>query len=295
MMNQTYGMHPFEYAKNKISESATKLYKYIIWTTVLGVILAVIMVVTYFVLLEPLGFILADFDTNNIYTTGQALVDSGILETGIVAIIFLGIAGVGFLIFLVLSYIQYYKLGSAFSRLYVADPITETMKYISYGFYGYIIAIIASTFIPGIANAVVSILGNVSLAIAAYLIYQLFIDFKTQGRFKGKPSILLFIGLAINVVTSISSIFNTWGSFGSLVGFILMLMGFRDLSRDIRTVIPPTGQTIQPKVTPVISTEDSTISTEDIKTVPASERFCSNCGTKITSDVKFCSNCGFSV
>ncbi|MHA1217506.1 MAG: zinc ribbon domain-containing protein [Candidatus Heimdallarchaeaceae archaeon] len=292
-MNQNYGIQPFEFAKNKISESANKLYKYLILMTVIGIFLAVIMIITFFVLLVPLGFTFEDFDPSNIYTTGEAIYNSGILTTGLIAVIFLGIFGIALIVILIMSYIQYYKLGSAFSRLHVADPIITTTRYISYGFYGYIIALIASIFIPGIGSTVVSILGNVALAVAAYLIYKLFIEFKSLGRFKGKPSYYLFLGLAINVVTSISAMYSTWGSFGSFIGFILMLLGFRDLSRDIRTVTQPGGQAPQTRA-PLQSSEVSTIPISDTK-VTEGVLFCIKCGTKIEPNMKFCSNCGSSI
>jgi len=293
-MNQNYKINTFEFAKNKVSESANKLYKYLILITVLGIFLAVTLVIAFFVLLVPLGFTIEDFDPNNIYSTGEKLVNSGILTTGLIAVIIAGIIGIALIVVVIMSYVQYYKLGSAFDKLHDADPIIATTKYISYCFYGYIIALIASIFIPGIASTVVSIIGNVVLAIAAYLIYQLFIEFKSVGRFSGKPSYYLFLGLAINVVTSITLIYSTWGSFGSFIGFILMLMGFRDLSRDIRIVTQPSGQAPQTRAPSVQSSTASTIPTSDTK-VTESARFCIKCGTKIETNMKFCSNCGSSI
>ncbi|MCG3259348.1 MAG: hypothetical protein H7644_06360, partial [Candidatus Heimdallarchaeota archaeon] len=199
-MNQNYGIQPFEFAKNKASESSNKLYKYIILTTVLGIFLAMLFVIGYFVYLVDFGFTIESFDPNNIYATGEAIFNSGILTTGLILVIFAGIFGIALVVVMIMSYIQYYKLGSAFSRLHVADPIITTSKYISYGFFGYIIAIVASIFIPGIGSTIVSILGNVSLAVAAYLIYRLFLEYRTLGRFKRKSSFYLFLGLAINVV-----------------------------------------------------------------------------------------------
>ena len=292
-MSQNYGIQPFEFAKNKVSESSNKLYKYIILTTVLGIFLAMLFVIGYFVYLVDLGFTIESFDPNNIYATGQAIFNSGILTTGLILVIFAGILGVAIIVVLIMSYVQYYKLGSAFSRLHVADPIITTSKYISYGFFGYIIAIVASIFIPGIGSTIVSILGNVSLAVAAYLIYKLFQEYRILGRFKRKSSYYLFLGLAINVVTSISALFSTWGSFGSFIGFILMLMGFRDLSIDIRNVTPPGGQAPQKSAPPVQSNVESTIP-ESSAEMTGDARFCIKCGTKIEPNMKFCSNCGAS-
>jgi len=294
-MNQDYNTQPFEYAKNKISESANKLYRYIIWATVIGIALVIIIAITIFVVLIPLGFSIEDFNPNNIYETGEAIIASGILASGIVAAVFLGIALVALLVILFMCYVQYYRLGTAFSKLYQAERTLETTKFISYGFYGYIIAIIAGMFIPGVAGNVVSIAGNVSLAAAAYLIYQLFGEYRSTGRFRGKPSMYLFIGLAVNVVSSISSMFSTYGSIGGLIGFILMLLGFRDLSRDIRVVEPQSHQEMTTQAAPVVSYSESKPTAAQVKPAQDKAQFCSKCGAKAMDNGKFCQSCGASL
>ena len=296
-MSQAYTMHPFDYVKNKISESSYKLFKYIIWTTVIGLIVGIILVISFYILLVPLGFTLQDFDTNNFYTTGQTILDSGIFlsKGGIITVIFLSLAVIALIVVLIMTYIQYYKLGSAFNRLYIADSSIETPRFISYGFYGYVIAIIIGIFVPGIAGSIVSILGNVSLAIAAYLIYRLFTEYRDERRFNAKPSILLFIGLAINIVTNISSMFSTWGSFGTLIGFILMLLGFRDLSRDIKIVSFTRGQQIGSQYkqqTQQIGPTKTAYSPQDTS---KKILFCPNCGAKLADNAKFCANCGSTI
>lgn len=285
-------IHPFEDAKNKISDSSRKLYRYTLWATFLGFAFAIILIISLFVILIPLGFMLEDFDLDNLYESGEALIASNFFTTGIVAAIFLGIVLVALIIIMIMTYVQYYKLASGFNRLHKSEPRDETTKYISYGIYGYVIAIIAGIFIPGTAGNIVNVLGNVSLAIGVYLIYKLFGDYKNEGRFKGKPSILLFIGLAIQAIASISSIFNEFGSLGSLLGFILMLLGFRDLSRDIRIVDPPSAQGIPAKSTPDQQYEETAPITSEPISAPASVDFCSKCGAKITTDGKFCQSCG---
>ncbi len=294
-MNQDYNTQPFEYAKSKISESADKLYKYIILATIIGIALVVIIAITLFVVLIPLGFTIEDFNPNNIYATGEAIIASGILSSGIIAVVFLGIALVALLVILFMSYVQYYRLGTGFNKLYEAERTLETTKFISYGFYGYIIAIIAGMFIPGVTGNVISIAGNVSLAAAAFLIYQLFNEYKSKGRFRGKPSMYLFIGLAVNVVSSISSMFSTYGSIGSLVGFILMLLGFRDLSRDIRMVESQSHQEMTAQAAPVESYSESKPTVAQVEPALNKAHFCSKCGAKITTDGEFCQNCGASL
>ena len=291
-MNQTYIENPFENAKLRISKSSKKLYQYLIWATFLGLAFAAILLVTLLAFLASLGYTINDFDLDNIYTSGETLFESGLFSTGLVIIIFLGIVLVALIVIMIMSYVQYYKLGTGFKKLHESEPGEETTQYISYGLYGYVIAVVAGIFIPGTFGNVVTILGNVSLAIGVYLIYQLFKEYSEQGRFKGKPSMLLFIGIAMNVIASITSIYNDYGGFGSIIGFILMLFGFRNLSRDILTVAPPTGGEMPAKTVPATSQPDVTPTSTVPPTDTTGERFCSHCGAKITTDGKFCQNCG---
>lgn len=292
-MSQNYNLSPFESAKRKISESSNKLYKYTIASVIIAMILVVILIVT---LIVVLGSSIESFDIDNLYQFGEDLISAGLFTSGLIAAIFLIIAVIALLVILIMSYVQYYKLGSAFSNLHQADSALETSKYISYGFYGYIIAIIVGMFVPGIGGTVVSIIGNISLAGAAYLIYQLFNEYKNLGRFKGKSTMYLFLGLAINAVAAIVSLFSYYGSTGTLIGFILMLMGFRDLSRDIKLVAAPGGQVAPTGEPAAVAYSPAQPTTEPIQqTQPKATRFCSNCGAKITTDVKFCQNCGSSV
>ncbi len=291
-MNQNVMVHPFEDAKNKISDSSRKLYRYTLWATFLGFALAIILIISLFAILIPLGFVLEEFDLDNIYESGEALIASNFLTTGLVAAIFLVIVLVALIIVMIMIYVQYYRLASGFNRLHNSDPRDESTKYISYGIYGYVIAVIAGIFIPGTVGNVVTALGNVSLAIGVYLIYKLFGDYKNEGRFKGKPSVFLFIGLGIQAITSISSIFNEFVALGGLLGFILMLLGFRDLSRDIRIVDPPSDQGIPAKIIPDQQYVETAPITSEPSSAPASVDFCSKCGAKITTDGKFCQSCG---
>ncbi|MHA1552615.1 MAG: hypothetical protein ACTSQC_11800 [Candidatus Heimdallarchaeaceae archaeon] len=246
-MSQNNTMYAFEDAKNKISVSSRKIYRYLILTTIIGLILAVVLLVLVLVFLSSLGLTIADIDLDNIYETGALLISEEILATALAAVIILGISLLALVVISILTYVQYYRLGTGFSKLHSSDPRSETNRYISFGIYGYVIAVVAGIFIPGIFGTVVSLLANVSLAFGVFLIYQLFQGYTEQGRFKGKHSIILFIGIALNVVASITTLFNDFGTIGSLVGFILMLIGFKNLSRDIMLVEPPTGEAIPAK------------------------------------------------
>ena len=66
----------------------------------MGIFLAATAVITFFLVLDPLGFTLSDFDPNNIYTTMKNIFTSGILTTSIIAVVFLGIFGVALLVLL---------------------------------------------------------------------------------------------------------------------------------------------------------------------------------------------------
>ena len=246
-MSQNNTIFAFEDAKNKISVSSRKLYLYLIWTTIIGIVLAVVLLITLLVFLAALGLSITDFDLENIYESAETLIGSGLLTSGLVMVILLVIAILALIIISIMSYVQYYRLGTGFSKLHASDPRTETNRYISFGIYGYVLAVVAGIFIPGTFGTVVTLLGNVSLAFGVFLVYQLFQGYAEQGRFKGKHSIILFIGIALNVVASITIFFNDFGIVGSLVGFILMLIGFRNLSRDIMLVEPPKGEAVPKK------------------------------------------------
>ncbi len=288
-MSQVYNLPPFEDAKKRISESSHKLYQYIIWSVIIAVILVVGLAIT---LIVVLGLGIEDLDISNYYDFGEQLIANGLFTTGLIAAIFLIIALIALIVILIMSYIQYYRLGSSFSKLHDAERTLETTKYISYGFYGYIIAIIAGIFVPGVGGTVVSILGNASLAVAAYLIYKLFVEYKRLGRFSGKTSMLLFIGLAVNVAAEIAATFTTYGPFGSLIGFVLILIGFRDLSRDIKLVVAPGGQQMKTEAPPADGYRPAQPATATVQPVKDQIRFCSSCGAKITAVGKFCQNCG---
>ncbi|MHA1198562.1 MAG: zinc ribbon domain-containing protein [Candidatus Heimdallarchaeaceae archaeon] len=289
-MSQNVNLSLFESAKGRISESSNKLYKYTIASVIIAMIAVVILVVT---LVVVLGFTMASFesfDMNDFYQLGEDLIASGLFTLALIPAIFLIIVVVALVIVLILQFIQYYKLGTAFSKLHDADRTLETTKYISYGFFIYVIASIAGGFVPGIGGTIITVIANVSLAAAAYLIYQLFEEYKSLGRFLRKSNWYLVIGLAINAISAIISLFSTYGYSGSLIGFILMLMGFRDLSRDIKLVAAPGGQvaqTAEPKTAAYSPAQSTPAPTQETKT-----RFCSNCGAQSSTDMKFCQNCG---
>ncbi len=295
-MNQGINIQLFERSKHNISDSANKLKNYIIFQLVLGIILAIILGVTLFV---ALGFTTAELENlnqNNMYQFGQDLINRGLFSTAVVAAVFLILVGVAFIIVSILLFVQYIRLGSSFNKLYESERMVGASKNISYGFYGYVVAVIIGFFAPGIGGSIVSIAGNTSLAIAAYFIYQLFIEYRDLGRFRGKPSNLLFIGLALQIISSIVSFFTLYGGLVGLIGFIMMLMGFRDLSRDMKLVASPGRQVAQKQApqaavyTPTQPAKAPAQATADTKI-----KYCENCGAKLIANAKFCSSCGANV
>ena len=289
-MNQGYNFQLFERTKHDISISANKLKNYIIFLVVAAIILVIIVAVILFVVLGFSVETLSTLDPNNLYQFGQDIIDSGLFTLALIPAIFLIIVGIGVIIIAILQFVQYIKLGSGFSKLYDADRALETSKYISYGFYGYVIAVIVGFFVPGIGGTIVSIIGNLSLAVGAYFIYQLFREYRNLGRYNSKISSLLFIGLAAQVISQIISAFTYYGGLLGLVGFILMLVGFRDLSRDIKLVAPPGMQVIQPQASSSVQYAPTQTTTPVKKTTGA--QYCAHCGAKLTSNSKFCDNCG---
>ena len=296
-MSQTYQMPPFDFAKYKISESASKLHKYTLWQVLSTFAIFVLFVIAIFVILIPMGFSIADFDTNNLYE----LVES-FFQGGAIIITFLAIIGIILIIISIMVFFQYYALGRGFEALYKIDPVSVSSQYASYGIMGYIIATIIGLFVPNVAGSVISILGSVSLAIGFYFVYRTFIDYRAQGRFRGSPTIMLFIAVAINLVSTIVSMFTIFATLGTIVGSILIIIGFRELAKDIMIIQPGATQpgpyddstTVQPIAThpakpapvdPIPKATDPHRSSDEV-------RFCSSCGAKVSNVDKFCPNCG---
>ncbi len=289
-MNQGYNIQAFERSKHNISESANKLKNYIIFEIVVGIILVTILGITLFVVLGFTIENIENIDPNDIYQFVDDIMAAGLFTTGLIAAIFIILVGIVLAVVGILLFIQYFKLGSGFSKLHEADRTLETSKYISYGFYGYVITIIAGIFIPRTGGIVVSIIGSISLAIAAYFIYQLFNEYRNLGRYRGTVSSLLVIGLAAQAVSSIITAFTLYGGIVGLVGFFLMLIGFRDLSRDMKLVAPPGGQVVQQAVQ-----QEGPTKVEYIPQEPSKNENCPNCGDKLSANAKFCSSCGASI
>ena len=295
-MNQSINIQLFERSKANISDSANKLKNYIIFQLVLGIILAIILGVIIFYSFKFTTDDLENLNPNDLYQFGQDLVNRGLFSTAIVAAVFLIIVLVVFAIVSILLFVQYFRLGSSFNKLYESERTLETSKYISYGFYGYVIAVIVGFFVSGVGGSVLSIIGNVSLAIAAYFIYQLFIEYRNQGRFRGKPSNLLFIGLALQVISAIVAIFTLYGGLVGLIGFIMMLMGFRDLSRDMKLVAPPGEQVAQTQASQAAVYTPTQPAKPPAKAPADTQiKYCENCGAKLLANAKFCSSCGATV
>ncbi len=296
-MSQTYQMPPFDFAKYKISESSRKLYKYTLWQVFITLAIFILLVIAIFVVLIPIGFSITDFDTNDLYSLGESL-----LEGGAIIITFLAIIGLILIIISIMVFFQYYALGRGFDALYKVDPISVSSQYASYGIMVYLVATIIGLFVPNIAGSVISILGNVSLAIGFYFVYKTFIDYRAKGRFRGSPTMMLFIAVAINLISTVVSIFTIFATLGTIIGSILIIIGFRELARDIMVIQPGATQpgpyddstTVQPIAThpakpapvdPIPKATDPHRSSDEV-------RFCSSCGAKVSNVDKFCPNCG---
>jgi hypothetical protein len=291
-------MHPFDVSRYRIKESSNKLFQYYIWTAVIIaaiVITAAILLVTVII---PLGITLADFDPNNFYSIFETMLNAG----AIAALVIIAIEAIILLIIQIMIYVQLYRLGKAFNLLYNSDPISTSSNYASYGIYGYIITIVIGIFVPGYVGTAISIVGYVSLTVGFYFIYQTFIDYNKQGRFNKKPTMLLAIGAGIGLAVSIASIFTLYGSIGSIIGYIFLVLGYRDLAKDIDFVGPPgpgpvptsvtvEAPTVQPPRAPVKDSEIAFVPKAEISETPQSI-FCSNCRAEVAEHTKFCTKCG---
>jgi hypothetical protein len=282
-------MHPFDYAKHKLLDSSKKLYQFQLWNVLFGILLAIIVIIAIVVFLIPVGFDVNNFDPTDIYGLRDTFLGIGIglLVSGLIILIAFAITGI-------MIFIQYYRLGSGYSLLAKADPISDSAKNASYGFHGYIIATIIGIFVPGYGGLVVSILGTLALTLGFYFIYRSFVDYQNQRRFPKSPSFLLLIAGVLTLATDITSFFTPYGSLISILIPILLIFGFRGLVRELTLIQPPTGgsvkdQSVQSQ-TPIESVAAQT------ETSPPTEgQFCSSCGAKAQPGSKFCENCGANI
>lgn len=287
-MTYGYQVHPFDLAKRRISDSSNKLYSYLLTAVIISVIMVIVSVVLFFVVLVPLGFTMADFDPNNIYSSIETIVYASLLSIVVIAI-----GGIILIILFIMIYVQYYKLGSGFGFLQKADPMFMSSQYASYGITGFVIAVIIGIFVPGYAGTAISLAGNLSLVVGFYYVYKTFTDYNQQGRFNQPPTKMLFIGVTINFITSIVAFFTYFSTVGTIVGFIFLLIGFRDLSRDVTLILPPGAA---PTSSPVaVIKEQYHIPPAEVKPSVSKKAFCSSCGAKITQDNTFCPNCGATI
>ena len=291
-------MHPFDYAKRKISESSQKLSQLLIWGVVIGIALIIIIAVIFIVVL---GFDIAAIDMNDLYGLADA-----IFTAGAVGIALLAISGIALLIIVIMVYVQYYHLGSGFNILSEADQSVENSKNASYGIYGFLIATVVGIFAPGWAGSIFTIVASISLALGFYFVYQTFMEFKRQNRFSKEPTKFLLAAAIVNIISPVVTIFTGYGSFGSILGFILMLVGLRDLSRETTQVHPPGPAPVpssvtveapkaQPPRAPAKEAEMGFIPKAEKITKPAEQRFCPNCGAKVGKEARFCTNCGANI
>ncbi|MCK4845926.1 MAG: zinc-ribbon domain-containing protein [Candidatus Heimdallarchaeota archaeon] len=289
-MSYGHQVHPFDLAKRRISDSSSKLYSYLLTFVIISVIMVIVAVILFYVVLVPLGYTLNDFDPNDIYESIETIVVTSLLAIGVLAI---GI--IILLILFIMIYVQYYKLGSGFSLLQKADPMSTSPQNASYGIMGYVIAVIIGFFVPGYAGTAISLAGNISLIVGFYFVYKTFTDYTQQGRFNQPPTKMLFIAVTINFISSIVAFFTMFSSIGTIVGFIFLLIGFRDLSRDITLILPPgAAPTSSPAAVPV-KQEQYPIQPAAVEPSVSKKAFCSSCGAKISQEESFCSNCGTSI
>ncbi len=286
-MTYGYQVHPFDLAKRRISDSSNKLYSYLLATVIISVILVIISVIMFFVVLLPLGFTIADFDPNNIYSSLETIID-----VSWIAIFIISTGGIILVILFIIIYVQYYKLGSGFRLLQKADPMFMSPQYASYGIIGYVIAIIIGFFVQGYAGTAISLAGNLSLVVGFYFIYKTFTDYRQQGRFSKPPTKMLFIAVTINFISSIVAFFTLFSSIGTIVGFIFLLIGYRDLSRDIALILPPGATPTSSQAAVPVKTEQYPIQQAAVEPIISGKAFCSSCGAKIDHEDKFCPNCG---
>ena len=297
----TQKMHPFDHAKRKISESSQRLSQLFIWFVVLLIATVIIVTVVFTVVL---GFDITVIDLNDLYDLVEV-----ILTAGVVAIALLAISGIALLVIYIMIYVQFYHIGSGFNILSEADRSVINSKNASYVTFGYLIAVVLGIvfpfFAPDWVGTILTILGYVSLAFGFYFVYRTFIEFRNQNRFGKEPTKFLLAAVIVNIISNIVVFFFELGSFGIIIGYILLLLGLRDLSREITQVYPPSPAPVPSSVTveaPVAQPPPAPAKEADVDFIPKAEisdspkaKFCTHCGAKIGENTKFCTNCGANV
>ncbi|MHA1414911.1 MAG: zinc-ribbon domain-containing protein [Candidatus Heimdallarchaeaceae archaeon] len=289
-------VNPFELSKRKISESSGKIAKLLIAV----VALLFVLIILVMIMLAIAGGSSVVIDPSNPYAAVSAMFSSFIVLG-----IFILLIALAFIVIQIMVLVQYYKLGQGFSEVANMDPSLPNAKNISFGIYGYIIGYVLGLIIPGTFGKIMALLGTFSLAAGFYFIYETFEDFRKQGRF-GKPaSKKLFIAVAFTLIGNIMNFVNSIamigvGGFFGLIGFILLIIGLKDLERDILLVTPTeTVPTQLPTQTPyqaptsVPTSPAPEQSNQSPQTQDATQaKFCPNCGTKNELQDKFCISCG---
>ena len=293
-------VNPFELSKRKISESSGKIAKLLIAVVVLLFVLLILVII----MLAIAAASSVAIDPSNPYTLIGAAFSSFIVLG-----IFILLIGLAFIVIQIMVLVQYYRLGQGFSEVANMDPSLPNAKYASFGIYGYIICYVLGIIISRAFGQVITLLGTFSLAAGFYFIYVTFEDFRKQGRF-GKPtSKKLFIAVAFTLVGNIMNFFNSIamvavGGFFGLIGFILLIIGLKDLERDILLVTPagtvstrPTTQTPYQAPTSVPTSAPASPAPDQFSQSPKTQdvtqaKFCPNCGTKNELQDKFCISCG---
>ncbi|MHA1407560.1 MAG: zinc ribbon domain-containing protein [Candidatus Heimdallarchaeaceae archaeon] len=289
-MAQVYQINPFEYAKQKISTSAENLRKYLLVSVIISFISFAIAIIVIFAILIPLGFSLSNLEPEKMYAFM-----GNVFAGGILAIILMLLAVIALLVIFIIVYVQYFKLANGYKILADADPASTSAKNASYGIYGYVIAIILAIFVPGIAGSIISILGNASLALGFYFIFKTFEDYRLQNRFPKPPSKILFVGVLVNFISAIINIFSFYSSLGTIAGFILLLIGFGELSKDILLLQPPGAQTGTYQEVPQKVKSEAKAVVQTPQVPETGSKFCERCGAKNEANAKFCVNCGASL
>ena len=287
-------VNPFELSKRKISESSGKTAKLLLAVVVISFILLILAIIIWVIALGSEMTV----DPNNPYSL------VGVMFGPLIILgIFTLLLALAYIVVLIMLLVQYYRLGSGFSEFASLDQSLKNTKNVSFCIYGYIVCYVLS-FSPGTFGKILSLLSSFSLAAGFYFIYATFEDLRKQGRFAKPASKKLFIAVAFIIIANIMQFINGIAMFGvsgflSLVGFILLIIGLKDLERDILLVAPmgvvpsqPLTETpgqapsVPPSSAP--SQHPESLTTQDV----TQAKFCPNCGAKNAIQDKFCISCG---
>ncbi|MHA1198790.1 MAG: zinc ribbon domain-containing protein [Candidatus Heimdallarchaeaceae archaeon] len=331
-MSSSYNTSPpIHLIKNQISKYAKRIA--IVQTTLIGSIVVVVALL-YNVLDEILA--LLQIAPDDLEAMQEALMEivnahSTIFSIMTFVLVVILVSGIMYLI-------AFFRLAKSFILLAkvvpsVANPALKVGNFLRYALFIQITSIILGAFV-GVGMSYVTEIANViafGLFVAAYFNLSLtFKKLKEINLYPKKESRLLFYSQIVPLTAMIPLTFTISelssgtdinlipliiGGVIILLGYIGMMVGFYNLSNDVKLIegpsevefghetstvyVTPPQQANRPveyqPTEPVKSYQEKIITSEETKDGNMEAQFCPNCGTKLKLNKAFCHSCGSKV